>query len=124
MIAFLINLSVLLITMERILKLLNLLQKDCNVFSLIIFRLIATGSYHNLFNVYDRSGKNEATLEATKIASKVKKPVKMKTAKKKTKDELNPDALDLSRKILHLAWHPHENLLAAGANNNIFLFNA
>jgi len=86
--------------------------------------LVATGSYHNMFNIYDRSGKNEVTLEATKIASKVKKPVKMKPTKKKTKDELNPDALDYTRKILHVAWHPHENLVAAGANNNLFLFHA
>lgn len=119
MIAYLINLNVLSIMMESILYLLTSNSIFPNFDS-----LIATGSYHNMFNVYDRSGKNEATMEATKIASKVKKPVKMKPTTKKTKDELNPDALDLTRKILHLTWHPHENLVAAGANNNIFLFNA
>jgi len=86
--------------------------------------LVTTGSYHNTFNVYDRLSKNEVQLEATKIVSKVKKPVKMKPAKKKSKDELNPDNLDYSKKMLHVAWHPWENLVAVGAANNLFLFNA
>lgn len=86
--------------------------------------LIVTGSYHNTFNIYDRQSKNEVSLEATKVASKVKKPVKMKPGKKKTKDELNPDLLDYSKKILHVACHPHEHLVAVGASNNLFMFNA
>jgi len=86
--------------------------------------LIVTGSYHNTFNIYDRHSKNEVSLEATKVASKVKKPVKMKPGKKKTKDELNPDLLDYSKKILHVACHPHEHLVAVGASNNLFMFNA
>jgi len=86
--------------------------------------LLLTGSYHNQFNIYDRLSKNEVQLEATKVASKVKKPVKMKPAKKKSKDELNPDNLDFSKKMLHVAWHPWENLVAVGASNNLFLFNA
>lgn len=86
--------------------------------------LLLTGSYHNTFNIYDRLSNNEVQLEATKVASKVKKPVKMKPAKKKSKDELNPDNLDFSKKMLHVAWHPWEKLVAVGASNNLFLFNA
>ena len=48
----------------------------------------------------------------------------MKAAKKKGKDELNPDTLDFSKKILHVAWHPEANIIAVGASNNLFLFNA
>jgi serine/threonine-protein phosphatase 2A regulatory subunit B len=83
-----------------------------------------TGSYHNYFYIFDRTSKNEVQMEATKIASKIKKPVKMKGAKKKTKEEMNPDSIDYSKKILHSAWHPHENIIAVGASNNLFLFNA
>jgi serine/threonine-protein phosphatase 2A regulatory subunit B len=86
--------------------------------------LLLTGSYHNYFSVYDRNSKNEVQLEATKVASKIKKPVKMKGAKKKTKEELNPENIDFNKKILHAAWHPKENLVAVGASNNLFLFNA
>jgi len=86
--------------------------------------LVLTGSYHNYFSIYDRNSKNEVQLEATKVASKIKKPVKMKGAKKKSKEELNPENIDFTKKILHVAWHPHENLIAVGAANNLFLFNA
>jgi serine/threonine-protein phosphatase 2A regulatory subunit B len=63
-------------------------------------------------------------LEATKVPSKLKKAVKMKSVKKKTKEDLNPDTIDLNKKILHVAWHPKDNLVAVGASNNLFLFNA
>lgn len=86
--------------------------------------LLVTGSYGNNFFVYDRTSKNEAQLEASKVASKLKKPAKMKGSKKKGKDEVNPEAIDYTKKILHAAWHPHENLIAVGASNNLFLFNA
>jgi serine/threonine-protein phosphatase 2A regulatory subunit B len=58
------------------------------------------------------------------VASKIKKPVKMKGVKKKSKEELNPENIDFTKKILHVAWHPRENLIAVGATNNLFLFNA
>lgn len=86
--------------------------------------LVMTGSYHNNFSIFDRLSKNEAQMEATKVASKIKKPVKMKGAKKKTKEELNPDAIDYTKKILHAAWHPSENTVAVAAHNNLFLFTA
>jgi len=110
-------------------KLCDLYENDCifDKFECAISpdsNLVLTGSYHNMFSIYDRSGKNEAQLEATKVASKVKKPVKMKPTKKKSKEELNPDNLDFSKKMLHVAWHPWENLVAVGASNNLFLFNS
>jgi len=87
--------------------------------------LLMTGSYHNLFNIYDRNSKNEVQLEATKVASKIKKPTKMKTGvKKKSKDEMSPDNIEFGKKILHAAWHPHEHLVAVGAANNLYLFHA
>jgi len=110
-------------------KLCDLYENDCifDKFECAISHdsnLVLTGSYNNMFSIYDRNSKNEVQLEATKVASKVKKPVKMKPAKKKGKDELNPDTLDYSKKMLHVAWHPWENLVAFGASNNLFLFNS
>lgn len=93
-------------------------------FLLNICSLLMTGSYHNYFSIYDRLSKNEVQLEATKIPSKIKKVSKMKVGKKKTKEELNPDSIDFSRKILHAAWHPTDNVVAVGASNNLFLFAA
>jgi len=69
-------------------KLCDLYENDCifDKFECSISHdsnLVLTGSYHNMFSIYDRNSKNEVQLEATKVASKVKKPVKMKPAKKK-----------------------------------------
>lgn len=92
-----------------------------------------TGSYDNKFYVYDKNSKTEYELEATKVSSKSKTPTKStkkETLKKGTtvsstgKKEVNPDTIDFSRKVLHTAWHPHENLLAVGAGNNLLLFTA
>jgi serine/threonine-protein phosphatase 2A regulatory subunit B len=85
---------------------------------------LLTGSYHNYFTIYDRLSKNEAQLEATKISNKLKKPIKMQTGRKKTKEEMNPDTIDFGKKILHLAWHPTDNVIAAAAENNLFLYYA
>lgn len=85
---------------------------------------LLTGSYHNFFNIYDRCTKNEAQLEATKVASKIRKPVKMKPPKKKSKEEINPDTIDFTKKIMHVSWHPSENLIAIAAANNLYIFNA
>lgn len=84
---------------------------------------LLTGSYHNNFHIFERNGKNEVQIEANKMPSRSKKTFKMKP-KKKGKDDQNPEMIDFSKKILHTAWHPSENLIAVGASNNLFLFNA
>ena len=52
---------------------------------------------------------------------------KMKLGRKKeTKksDEINPDTIEFTKKALHVAWHPRENLIAVGAANNLYLYAA
>lgn len=41
---------------------------------------------------------------------------------KRKKDEIGVDCIDFSKKILHTAWHPKENIIAVAATNNLFLF--
>jgi len=91
---------------------------------------LLTGSYHNYFHIYDRSGKNDVCIEASKFAQKTKKQNsitnKMKLGRKKEpkKDEINPDTIEYTKKALHVAWHPKENLIAIGAANNLYLYAA
>ncbi|KJE94048.1 protein phosphatase-2A subunit-alpha [Capsaspora owczarzaki ATCC 30864] len=86
---------------------------------------IITGSYHNMFHIFDAAGTTDICLEATKTE---KKPIKINTSKKqaggkkKAKDEINPESIDFNRKILHTAWHPRQNLVAVAATNNLFLY--
>lgn len=44
------------------------------------------------------------------------------TGGKKKKDEISVESLDYTRKILHTAWHPNENIIAVAATNNLFIF--
>ena len=41
---------------------------------------------------------------------------------KRKKDDVNMDCLDFTKKILHTAWHPTENVIAVAATNNLYLF--
>lgn len=107
-----------------------------------------TGSYNNFFRIFDRTLKKDYTLEASRDVAKPKmvlKPRKVSvivgfylsqiffmnmnlftaqvgTTPKRKKDEIGVDCLDFSKKILHTAWHPRENIIAVAATNNLFLF--
>lgn len=48
--------------------------------------------------------------------------LKVCTAGKRKKDEISVDCLDFNKKILHTAWHPHENIIAVAATNNLYIF--
>jgi len=96
---------------------------------------LLTGSYHNYFHIYDKNGKNDVCIEASKYAIKKTQKssltTKMKLPGRKSKDtkgkhevEINPDAIEFSKKALHVAWHPKENLIAVGAANNLYLYAA
>ncbi|KAI3654470.1 hypothetical protein MP228_001189 [Amoeboaphelidium protococcarum] len=102
-------------------------------------KYMLTGSYGNYFNIYDRGSKNEVSLQADKSAFKAKRSNTAKTKLglgKSTKslssgstggglskkEEINPDTVDFSKKILHSSWHPKENSVAVAATNNLFLF--
>lgn len=69
----------------------------------------------------------EITLQADKLAFKLKK-LGLNTMKRRmisamgTKYGLEFDEPDYKRNILHLSWHPHENLVAIAATNNLYIF--
>ncbi|KAF2353673.1 WD40 repeat [Trinorchestia longiramus] len=87
---------------------------------------IMTGSYNNFFRMFDRENKKDVTLEAAREIAKprtVLKPRKIGgSGSKRKKDEINVDCLDFSKKILHTAWHPTENVIAVAATNNLYIF--
>lgn len=96
----------------------------CTVSSLP-FSVIMTGSYNNFFRMFDRNTKRDVTLEASRENSKpraILKPRKVCVGGKRRKDEISVDSLDFSKKILHTAWHPSENIIAVAATNNLYIF--
>jgi len=71
---------------------------------------IATGSYNNKFHIYDRYGKMEACIEASKMTSTLG-PLHPK-----------PDFMDFNRKIMHLTWHPSQPIVAVAGLNNLYIY--
>lgn len=75
--------------------------------------------------MFDRDSKRDVTLEASRENMKPKtvlKPRKVCTGGKRKKDEISVDCLDFNKKILHTAWHPHDDIIAVAATNNLYLF--
>ncbi|CAG04756.1 unnamed protein product, partial [Tetraodon nigroviridis] len=88
--------------------------------------VIMTGAYNNFFRMFDRNTKRDVTLEASRESSKpraVLKPRRVCAAGgKRRKDDISVDSLDFTKKILHTAWHPTENIIAIAATNNLYIF--
>jgi len=73
-----------------------------------------TGSYHNYFQIYDMQSGRENHL-------------RMKLGRgpsKKADNEINADDVDFGKKVLHVSWHPREDIVAVAANNNLYLYAA
>ncbi|KAK0142469.1 Serine/threonine-protein phosphatase 2A regulatory subunit B gamma isoform [Merluccius polli] len=81
--------------------------------------VIMTGAYNNFFRMFDRNTKRDVTLEASRESSKPRAVLK---PRRRRKDDIGVDSLDFSKKILHTAWHPAENIIAIAATNNLYIF--
>eukprot|EP00735_Rhodelphis_limneticus_P000736 TRINITY_DN1125_c0_g1::TRINITY_DN1125_c0_g1_i1::g.17280::m.17280 TRINITY_DN1125_c0_g1::TRINITY_DN1125_c0_g1_i1::g.17280 ORF type:complete len:471 (-),score=77.43,sp/Q39247/2ABB_ARATH/48.38/2e-163,WD40/PF00400.27/5,WD40/PF00400.27/2.4,WD40/PF00400.27/1.3,WD40/PF00400.27/3.5,WD40/PF00400.27/0.89,WD40/PF00400.27/1.1e+02,DUF693/PF05113.8/0.062 TRINITY_DN1125_c0_g1_i1:633-2045(-) len=89
-----------------------------------------TGSYNNVFQIYDRhTGSQVAGMECAKTPPPAKTKTRKMTLARKLHSPRKPQAaeahaesLDVARKILHLAWHPRDNVLAMGAASSLYLF--
>lgn len=100
---------------------------------------VATGSYSNLFRVFGVSpGSDEATTqEASKHPTKrvlqaAPKPSRSLTTFGRRGKKANESSAidthmgehDFKAKLLHMAWHPHSNLLACAALNSLYMYYA
>lgn len=87
------------------------------IFSFTLFPSIShllTGSYHNYFNIYDIQGDREDALR-----------IKLgRGPSRKSDNDLNADNIDFTRKVLHVAWHPQNDIVAVATNNNLYLYAA
>jgi len=82
---------------------------------------IMTGSYNNFFHVYDRNGRSDRCIEATKKPNK--KPTRP-MPKLRGKGSAAPEEteMDLDKKVLHCSWHPSMPLVAVGVLNSVYVF--
>eukprot|EP00281_Chroomonas_sp_CCMP1168_P020319 CAMPEP_0206227794 /NCGR_PEP_ID=MMETSP0047_2-20121206/8818_1 /ASSEMBLY_ACC=CAM_ASM_000192 /TAXON_ID=195065 /ORGANISM="Chroomonas mesostigmatica_cf, Strain CCMP1168" /LENGTH=463 /DNA_ID=CAMNT_0053650979 /DNA_START=64 /DNA_END=1455 /DNA_ORIENTATION=+ len=84
---------------------------------------IITGSYHNFFHVYDKNGKVDSCIEATKTPKKKPGLARPKFPRgKATAPSPETTEMDLDKKVLHCSWHPSLPVVAVGALNNVFVY--
>ncbi|GAA5807389.1 Protein phosphatase PP2A regulatory subunit B [Mucor flavus] len=84
---------------------------------------VMTGSYNNMFHLYDREGKTDIALQADKSAFRSKRLGSSKNKMSMARNSApSADSMDFNKKILHSSWHPQENTIAIAATNNLFIF--
>ncbi|KAG2234903.1 hypothetical protein INT48_000330, partial [Thamnidium elegans] len=99
-------------------RLCDLYENDC-----IFDNHVMTGSYNNMFHLYDREGKTDIALQADKSAFRSKRLGSSKNKMSMARNSApSADSMDFNKKILHSSWHPQENTIAIAATNNLFIF--
>ncbi|MFH4981389.1 hypothetical protein AB6A40_008098 [Gnathostoma spinigerum] len=104
---------------------------------------ILTGSYNNFFRTFPRGCADmnavktyEAYIEEPKRRLRARRVVATGSARASKKRlhsgamgdvlpeevEISADSLDFTKKILHAAWHPKENIIALAATNRLYIF--
>ncbi|EPS62374.1 hypothetical protein M569_12417, partial [Genlisea aurea] len=102
---------------------------------------VATGSYSNLFRIFGcLPGSSEVTaLEASKnplrrqvlqtpsrpsrvLGSSITRVVRR--GAESSGVDANGNSFDFTAKLLHLGWHPSENLIACAAANSLYMYYA
>lgn len=51
-----------------------------------------------------------------------KKRVLAAAAETQADEDVSADSLDFTKKILHTAWHPKQNIIALAATNRLYIF--
>lgn len=85
-----------------------------------------TGSYNNFFRLFDHELHKDGLFEAAGDTLQNRQPLKPKkvfvAGQKRRKDEISVESLDFAKKLLHVTWHPSENMFAMASSNNWYLF--
>lgn len=107
------------------LHLLALLNMTSVHISSPLLSVIMTGAYNSFFRMFDRETGRGVTLEAWRESSKPRAVLRTRrvyTGGKRRRGDVGVDSLDFTKKILHMAWHPSENIIAIAATNNLYIF--
>ncbi|VDN07762.1 unnamed protein product [Thelazia callipaeda] len=95
---------------------------------------ILTGSYNNFFRSFTRpiNGETSAQVERPHVRLQTRRVLSAGAARVNKKrvqagdvqadEDVSADSLDFTKKILHTAWHPKENIIALAATNRLYIF--
>jgi serine/threonine-protein phosphatase 2A regulatory subunit B len=122
MIVFLINLNV---VGHHVMSKCNEISQ--NKFFLFFSSHLLTGSYHNLFKITSRLTQKDAIFESSREQAirprqLLKSKKVLQSARRNRRDEINPDSLEFSKKILHCAYHPTDDIIAIATAHNLFTY--
>uniref|UniRef100_A0A0R3WLT6 Serine/threonine-protein phosphatase 2A 55 kDa regulatory subunit B n=1 Tax=Hydatigena taeniaeformis TaxID=6205 RepID=A0A0R3WLT6_HYDTA len=91
---------------------------------------LLTGSYNNLFRVFDRSSGRGVLTETEANANGIPSKGPLRTREVTcdpvaiTSDQISVDSIDFTKKLLYLAWHPSTSRVALASNETLFLVSA
>jgi len=94
---------------------------SCHYVSLLsFFRQMVTGSYSRRFGIY--SVKNTDYVDM--LASRAQPARSHRSMKKNTEHSTEGayEDVDFAHKVMHVALHPKQNILAVTSLNNLFIF--
>lgn len=91
---------------------------------------IATGSYNNLFRVFGTWNGTDMTMEASRdpmrkrLQAPASKSNRFGASRKPAPGRYDQTEMgaDFVSKLLHLAWHPEANVIAAAASNSLYMY--
>lgn len=108
-------------------KLCDLYEKDCifDKFEACFNhdgQYILSGSYQNSFHLLSCEGKQDLVLEASQTPHRRRQQTSRSRFGGGGHAAAEP--IDFSRRILHAAFHPHQNLIAVAATSTLYIFRA
>ncbi|KAL0234202.1 hypothetical protein PCE1_001239 [Barthelona sp. PCE] len=78
-----------------------------------------TGSYNNVFHIYDSNGTVDTAIEASRSL-----PKRGRRSSKRTRNLMQHSHIDFNKKIIHCDWHPTEDTIAIATLSNLFIYSA
>ncbi|CAM9188361.1 unnamed protein product [Scytosiphon promiscuus] len=86
---------------------------------------VLTGSYSNICNMYDRYGQATTSLEVCKDPStKAGKKAKRRLARNPGLLQEGGGEIDYEKKILHMSWHPQQDIIAVAGHDKLYIYTA
>jgi serine/threonine-protein phosphatase 2A regulatory subunit B len=97
-------------------------------------RYLVSGTYSNSFNVIDCQYDKTTKIEVARIEpssrpngtslykSKRASSIGTKSKSRRSEYDYDESGIDFTKKVMHVSWHPKEDLIAVGSSNNVYLY--
>lgn len=85
---------------------------------------VLTGSYNNMCYMYNRMGQLQASLEVCKDPSKRSQKKGRRRSSALGTAPLPGEPIDFDKKVLHMSWHPKDDIIAVAGLNKLYIYTA